>query len=115
MSRPRAAVGAVATAVSGAIATRLPDGRRAAPPRDSAEISRSRIPYLPGLDGLRAIGVIAVLLYHANADWLPGGFLGVEMFFVVSGYLITSILLSERSEIGSNNLKAFWLRRARRA
>ena len=48
--------------------------------------------YLPGLDGLRAISVVAVLLYHADMPWLPGGFLGVEVFFVISGYLITLLL-----------------------
>ena len=44
---------------------------------------------MPGLDGLRALSVVAVLLYHAGMPWLPGGFLGVEVFFVISGYLIT--------------------------
>ncbi len=73
-----------------------------------------RLPYWPGLDGLRALAVIAVLLYHANPDWLPGGFLGVEIFFVISGYLITSLLIAEWREQGSIDLKAFWLRRARR-
>ncbi|MDQ3705181.1 MAG: acyltransferase family protein [Chloroflexota bacterium] len=73
-----------------------------------------RLPYLPGLDGLRAIAVMGVLLYHAGMLWLPGGFLGVEVFFVISGYLITSLLLSEWQRHGSVNLPAFWLRRARR-
>ena len=45
----------------------------------------SRVPYLPGLDGLRALAVVAVMIYHANSSWLPGGFLGVEVFFVISG------------------------------
>jgi peptidoglycan/LPS O-acetylase OafA/YrhL len=71
------------------------------------------LPFLPGLDGLRALAVIAVLLYHAEG-WLPGGFLGVEVFFVISGYLITSLLLSERRQTGRTDLRAFWLRRARR-
>ena len=44
--------------------------------------------YMPGLDGLRAIAVVAVIIYHANKSWLTGGFLGVEVFFVISGYLI---------------------------
>lgn len=74
----------------------------------------ARLPYLPGLDGLRAIAVLAVLLYHADLTWLPGGFLGVEVFFVISGYLITSLLLAEWDERGRLNLKVFWLRRARR-
>ncbi|HEY0070789.1 MAG TPA: acyltransferase, partial [Chloroflexia bacterium] len=73
-----------------------------------------RLPYLPGLDGLRAIAVAGVLLYHAGMLWLPGGFLGVEVFFVISGYLITSLLLSEWQRHGRTNLPAFWLRRARR-
>lgn len=74
----------------------------------------SRLPYLPGLDGLRALAVIAVLLYHAELSWIPGGFLGVEVFLVISGYLITALLLGEWQERGNLDLKAFWLRRARR-
>lgn len=69
---------------------------------------------MPGLDGLRAFAVIAVLLYHAGLGWIPGGFLGVEIFFVVSGYLITALLLAEFRQHGRIDLKAFWLRRARR-
>src|SRR5918993_162711 len=52
------------------------------------------LPYMPGLDGLRALAVIAVLLYHGGLTWIPGGFLGVEVFFVLSGYLITALLLA---------------------
>jgi peptidoglycan/LPS O-acetylase OafA/YrhL len=74
----------------------------------------TRIPYLPGLDGLRAIAVIAVLLYHGEWTWALGGFLGVEVFFVISGYLITSLLLAEWRDNGSIDLRHFWLRRARR-
>jgi peptidoglycan/LPS O-acetylase OafA/YrhL len=74
----------------------------------------ARLPYLPGLDGLRAVAVIAVLLYHAGLAWLPGGFLGVEVFFVISGYLITSLLLAEWRVYGRIDVKEFWLRRARR-
>jgi len=70
--------------------------------------------YQPGLDGLRAISVIAVILYHAGFGWMPGGFLGVEVFFVVSGYLITSLLINERERDGSVSLRGFWTRRARR-
>jgi peptidoglycan/LPS O-acetylase OafA/YrhL len=73
-----------------------------------------QLPYLPGLDGLRALAVIAVLLYHAGLPWMPGGFLGVEVFFVISGYLITSLLLKEWRHRGRIHLRAFWLRRARR-
>ncbi|HQZ33927.1 MAG TPA: acyltransferase, partial [Ilumatobacteraceae bacterium] len=74
----------------------------------------SRVPYLPGLDGLRAIAVIGVLVYHANHHWLSGGFLGVEVFFVISGYLITLLLLSEKERTGRVRLGKFWMRRARR-
>ena len=70
--------------------------------------------YLPGLDGLRAVAVIAVILYHANKNWLSGGFLGVEVFFVISGYLITMLLINESQENGKINFRAFWMRRARR-
>jgi peptidoglycan/LPS O-acetylase OafA/YrhL len=74
----------------------------------------SRVPYLPGLDGMRAIAVVAVMVYHANPDWLPGGFLGVEVFFVISGYLITLLLISEKERTSSVDLRQFWIRRARR-
>jgi len=79
-----------------------------------APANASRLGYLPGLDGLRALAVLAVLGYHADVGWLPGGFLGVEIFFVVSGYLITSLLLAEYRAAHAVNLKHFWLRRARR-
>jgi peptidoglycan/LPS O-acetylase OafA/YrhL len=70
--------------------------------------------YQPSLDGVRAISVVAVLLYHAGFSWLHGGFLGVEVFFVVSGFLITSLLLDERERHGRVSLGQFWIRRARR-
>ncbi len=79
-----------------------------------AAAREARFPYLPGLDGLRALAVIAVLLYHADLQWIPGGFLGVEVFFVISGYLITGLLLAEWRSHGRIDLKSFWLRRARR-
>lgn len=78
----------------------------------SAQISR--VPYLPGLDGLRALAVIAVIVYHANSSWLPGGYLGVEVFFVISGYLITLLLVAESERSGAIELRQFWIRRARR-
>jgi peptidoglycan/LPS O-acetylase OafA/YrhL len=80
----------------------------------------SSLGYLPGLDGLRAISVLAVLAFHHyfigghEPGFAPGGFLGVEVFFVVSGYLITSLLLAERRETGRVSLRRFWMRRARR-
>ncbi|WP_214307753.1 acyltransferase family protein, partial [Staphylococcus pseudoxylosus] len=70
--------------------------------------------YMPGLDGLRAIAVIGIIIYHLNKQWLTGGFLGVDTFFVISGYLITSLLLFEYESTGIINLKQFWLRRIKR-
>jgi peptidoglycan/LPS O-acetylase OafA/YrhL len=76
--------------------------------------SAARLPHSPGLDGLRALAIAGVFLYHANVGWATGGFLGVDLFFVLSGYLITSLLLSERARTGRIDLGAFWARRARR-
>lgn len=70
--------------------------------------------YMPGLDGLRALAVFAVIAYHLNLSWAPGGLLGVSLFFVLSGYLITNILLKQWEHSGAIDLKDFWLRRARR-
>jgi peptidoglycan/LPS O-acetylase OafA/YrhL len=72
------------------------------------------LPQYPGLDGLRALAVVAVLLYHGGVSWSGGGFLGVEMFFVLSGFLITSLLVAEWGSTGWIALRAFWARRARR-
>ena len=74
----------------------------------------SKVPYLPGLDGMRALAVIAVMIYHANPQWLPGGFLGVEVFFVISGYLITLLMMNERERTGGMSILRFYGRRARR-
>ncbi|MEQ8201384.1 MAG: acyltransferase family protein [Syntrophomonadaceae bacterium] len=70
--------------------------------------------YMPGLDGLRALAVLAVIAYHLHLPWAPGGLLGVCIFFVLSGYLITDILLSQWSLSASLNLKEFWRGRIRR-
>lgn len=70
--------------------------------------------YLTGLDGLRAVAVIAIIIYHLNPLWLPGGFLGVDTFFVISGYLITSLLIHEYRSKGTIDLGAFWIRRIKR-
>ena len=78
------------------------------------DTDNGRLPYQPGLDGLRALAVAAVFLYHANVSWMPGGFLGVDLFFALSGYLITSLLLREFATHGTIDLVAFWMRRARR-
>ncbi len=70
--------------------------------------------YRPGLDGLRAFAVVAVILYHGDVSWARGGFLGVDVFFVLSGFLITSLLLTEHGATGRVDLGRFWSRRARR-
>lgn len=70
--------------------------------------------YMPGLDGLRAIAVLAVIAFHLEFSWAPGGLLGVGIFFTLSGYLITDILLSQLSARGKIKLGAFWGARARR-
>ena len=82
----------------------------AAPTRDPGAPSA----YRPFLDGLRAVAVLGVLVYHLNRNWLPGGFLGVDIFFVLSGYLITMLLLNEHRKTGRIHLPTFWARRIRR-
>src|SRR5580698_5640654 len=75
---------------------------------------RSDQKYLPGLDGLRALAVTAVVAYHLGYGWAQGGLLGVGVFFTLSGYLITDILVGQFAAKGRMKLKDFWLRRARR-
>lgn len=75
---------------------------------------RSGQRYLPGLDGLRAVAVLAVVAYHVGLRWAPGGLLGVGVFFTLSGYIITDLLLGSHARTGSLELVDFWLRRARR-
>src|SRR5258708_27434438 len=69
--------------------------------------------YMPGLDGLRAIAVLAVIAFHEQFSWAPGGLLGVALFFTLSGYLITDLLLSRWLATGRAQLGNFWARRAR--
>ena len=82
--------------------------------RTAPEHAPPRLGYIPALDGLRALAVVAVLLYHGDQSWIPGGFLGVDVFFVISGYLITCLLLSDFQQTNGIGLKRFWYRRARR-
>lgn len=70
--------------------------------------------YMPGLDGLRAIAVLGVIFYHLTPHILPGGFLGVPIFFVLSGYLITDLLIQEFQQNKKISLKQFWKRRLNR-
>jgi peptidoglycan/LPS O-acetylase OafA/YrhL/lysophospholipase L1-like esterase len=78
------------------------------------EPARGDQKYLPGLDGLRALAVAAVVAYHLGYGWAQGGLLGVGVFFTLSGYLITDILVGQWAAKGSIKLGDFWLRRARR-
>jgi peptidoglycan/LPS O-acetylase OafA/YrhL/lysophospholipase L1-like esterase len=80
----------------------------------SASPQHDRLAYMPALDGVRAMAVAAVLLYHGDVSWARGGYLGVDAFFVLSGVLITSLLLAEWRGDGRIALSAFWARRARR-
>src|ERR1700744_1886505 len=84
------------------------------PRRESRRRPHVALPQYPGLDGLRALAVVAVLLYHGGVSWSGGGFLGVDMFFVLPGFLIPSLLVAEWGRSGAIALRAFWARRARR-
>jgi peptidoglycan/LPS O-acetylase OafA/YrhL len=77
-------------------------------------IRGARLPHVGALDGLRAVSLIAVLLYHGGFSWAKGGFLGVSTFFTLSGFLITSLLLVENHQNGRISLRRFWSARARR-
>jgi peptidoglycan/LPS O-acetylase OafA/YrhL len=72
------------------------------------------IQYIPAIDGLRALAVIAVMFYHLGFSWIPGGFLGVDLFFVISGYVITRMLLDSIAQSGGLDLRGFYLARLRR-
>ena len=90
------------------------DTTRPAPRRSAAAPPPTRLEHVKGWDGLRGLAVLAVVVYHLNARWLPGGFLGVSAFFTLSGFLITSLLVTEARRSGTNDLGRFWARRARR-
>ncbi|WP_185972984.1 acyltransferase family protein [Aeromicrobium piscarium] len=87
---------------------------RSAHPEDTAERAARPARHLAALDGLRAVAVLLVLGYHADPDRFPGGFVGVDVFFVLSGFLITALILREMNEHGRVALRRFWARRIRR-
>ena len=64
--------------------------------------------YIAPIDGLRAVAVIAVLLYHLGVSWIPGGFLGVDLFFVISGYVITRLILDSIQRSSALDLREFY-------
>jgi peptidoglycan/LPS O-acetylase OafA/YrhL len=82
--------------------------------RTIVPMSRPSIAYQPALDGVRAVAVSTVLLFHAGLSWMGGGYLGVSVFFTLSGFLITSLLLAEQHATGSVGTAAFYTRRAKR-
>jgi peptidoglycan/LPS O-acetylase OafA/YrhL len=104
---PRSGAEGATTVATGQITDRQPwhldRGRRA-----------GEMGYLPGLDGVRALAVLGVLLYHGDLTWMRGGFLGVDVFFVLSGFLITTLIVEEYSRSGRIDFKRFYLARARR-
>ena len=70
--------------------------------------------YQPALDGLRAVAVALVLFFHGGFSWMTGGYVGVSVFFTLSGFLITRLLLAEQQSSGRVDIRAFWVRRVRR-
>jgi peptidoglycan/LPS O-acetylase OafA/YrhL len=81
---------------------------------DESAVSHTRLAYMPALDGVRAFAVVAVMLFHGGIPHMAGGFMGVDAFFVLSGFLITSLLIGEWGQTLTIKLGAFWARRARR-
>jgi peptidoglycan/LPS O-acetylase OafA/YrhL len=77
-------------------------------------VTKRGIQHIPAIDGLRAIAVTAVIFYHLGFQWIPGGFLGVDLFFVISGYVITRLLLDSIARSGGLDLRGFYKARARR-
>ena len=98
----------------GAYAAKTNTGATRSSVTDQQATARPKSRYIPALDGLRTLAVVAVVLYHLNLTWAQGGLLGVTIFFVLSGYLITRLLINEIAKTGRIDLKSFWIRRIRR-
>ncbi len=120
-SRPHGRTAALASAPGRGAQTRQQAGGAAGHAKASAHAAanahaneRPKSRYIPALDGLRTLAVVAVVLYHLDLPWCQGGLIGVTMFFVLSGYLITRLLLIEIDKTGTIDLKGFWIRRIRR-
>jgi peptidoglycan/LPS O-acetylase OafA/YrhL len=82
------------------------------PPADTP--GGTELGFRPDVEGLRAVAVVLVVLFHAGLSWFPGGYVGVDVFFVISGFLITGLLLREHEQKGTVSIKGFYARRARR-
>ncbi|MGL5859016.1 MAG: acyltransferase family protein [Angustibacter sp.] len=93
---------------------RTPQARPATPDRDRERHRPTKDVFRPDIEGLRTVAIGTVLLYHAGISYLPGGFIGVDVFFVISGFLITSLLLRELRTTGTISLVRFYARRAKR-
>jgi peptidoglycan/LPS O-acetylase OafA/YrhL len=113
---PKADVPSVTTSHADVETTPLPRIEAATPPpsADTQPAPGKKAWRAPGLDGVRALAVLSVLAFHESLPWLKGGFLGVDVFFVLSGFLITDILASKFGRDGNVGLRTFWQRRARR-
>src|SRR4051812_43337094 len=94
--------------------TTAPTIDRPAPRAPAGGATQPAMGHRPPLDGIRAIAVAAVVLFHFGFAWIPGGFLGVDGFFVVSGYLITTLMIEEWEGTGGIGRRQFWLRRGGR-
>ena len=106
---PPATTSTISTIAGGPTLPSLP-----APPDPDAPREEPSLSYIPALDGVRAFAVLGVMAFHGGISWLPAGFLGVDTFFVLSGFLITSLLISEWQRRRTIALGRFWARRARR-
>ncbi|HEV3131212.1 MAG TPA: acyltransferase, partial [Acidimicrobiales bacterium] len=84
------------------------------PGLEAADLPEPSIGRIPALDGVRAIGIILVLFFHGGVGWAGGGFFGVDVFFVLSGFLITGLLVSEFRQNAHIGLRRFWVHRIRR-